>query len=148
VGFLGVPPVEERRNKVSVEDLRSVAEENDGAHIRFSYKVCSQAAIEWNAIMMGRCLFLKPGESLPDGSKGAFVALLEYAEEYLNCSHIYVVFKKNSVPRAMVRTFQFLGFSLVRPSDERAPPSSQFLSLVYAVSDDTDDEDDDDSPLQ
>ena len=50
-------------------------------------------------MLVGRCLYLKPGDTLPDGSKEAFVALLQYAEEVLKCSHIYACFKRSAAVR-------------------------------------------------
>lgn len=143
VGFLGVPPVEEEEsNKVEVAEVLAAAEDGPGAQIRFQFQVCAQTCVEWNAMLVGRCLYLRPGQSLPDGSKEAFVALLQYAEEVLQCSHIYVCFRKSASARSMVRTFQFLGFSMTEAGDVRAPPASQFVSLVYTITDDEEDEDD------
>jgi len=143
VGFLGVPPVEEvESNKVEVAEILAAAEDGAGAQIRFQFQLCAQTSVEWNAMLFGRCLYLRPGQSLPDGSKEAFVALLQYAEELLQCSHIYVCFRKSAVARSMVRTFQFLGFSQTEAGDARAPPPSQFVSLVYTITDDEEDEDD------
>jgi len=149
VGFLGVPPVEEESNIVSqVEEVLSAARDGSGAHIRFSFQLCTAATVEWTAMLVGRCLYLKPGETLPDGSKEAFVALLQYAEEVLKCSHIYACFKRSSAAvRGLVRTFQFLGFAPVEAADHRAPTSRQFVSLVYEIDDcddDTDSLEDDD----
>jgi len=150
VGFLGVPPVEEESNKVSVAEVLSAARDGSGAHIRFQFQLCAAATVEWSAMLFGRCLYLKPGDSLPDGSKEAFVALLQYAEEVLKCSNIYACFKKSVTVRGLVRTFQFLGFSPAEADDPRAPQSKQFVSLVYEIDDEDDslDEDDDDALIQ
>jgi len=148
VGFLGVPPVEEESNYVSVAEVLSAARDGSGAHIRFSFQLCTAAMVEWSAMLVGRCLYLKPGDTLPDGSKEAFVALLQYAEEVLKCSHIYACFKRSAAVRGLLRTFQFLGFAPVEADDPRAPASRQFVSLVYEI--DTDEEDslgDEDEPL-
>jgi len=138
VGFLGVPPVEEESNNASVAEVLSAARDGSGAHIRFSFKLCTAATVEWSALLVGRCLYLKPGETLPDGSKEAFVALLQYAEEVLKCSHIYACFQRSAAVRGLLRTFQFLGFSPVDPDDPRAPTSRQVISLVYEIDDDAD----------
>jgi len=147
VGFLGVPPVvEEESNEVEVSEVLSAAEDGNGARIQFRFQLCAQSAVEWNSMLFGRCLYLKLGDSLPDGSKEAFVALLQYSEEVLQCSHIYACFAKQGLARAMVRTFQFLGFSLVPPGHPKAPPSQSFVSLVYTIGDEDDEDLFDDEP--
>jgi len=141
VGFLGVPPVEDERNVVSVEEVVG-AGQSGGARLELMLQLGAHTTVTWKALLVGGALYLRPAHTLPDGSKEAFVALLEYAEEHLKCECIYVCFRKTALPKALVRTFQFLGFSVVAPDDGRAPPSSQFLSLVYTIADDDDDEDD------
>jgi len=150
VGFLGVPPVEEESNNTTVAEVLSAARDGSGAHIRFGFQLCTAATVEWSALLVGRCLYLKPGETLPDGSKEAFVALLQYAEEVLKCSNIYACFQRSAAVRGLLRTFQFLGFSPVEADDPRAPTSRQFVSLVYEIDDegtDSLDEDEDEDAL-
>jgi len=86
-------------------------------------------------MLYGKSLYLKPGETLPDGSKEAFVALLEYAEEHLKCKHIYVCFVKAAVTKALIRTFMFLGFTLLPPQHPKSP-AGDFISLLYTVEED------------
>jgi len=76
-----------------------------------------------------------PNGCLPDASKEAFVALLEYAEEALQCHHAIVCFKKDRIDRAMlIRTFMFLGFYLVPPGNELAPSSDKdHVFMVYKI---------------
>jgi len=140
VGSLGAPPVvnDSCHQQVSENELRSAAE-NGGARVRFTFHLCQETAVSWETLLLGKTLYLKPGEALPEGSKEAFVALLEYAEEYLECGQILVSFRKDRVSRAMVRTFMFLGFTVLPPGFPKAPPGD-FLSLLYTV-DDTAEED-------
>lgn len=149
MGFLGVPPVEDESQiqQQSVEDVVA-ASADGGARLRLSLRLGAQTSVAWNALLLRRALYLRPGETLPDGSKEAFVALLEYAEEALQCTHIYVCFPKTALPRALVRNFQFLGFSPVAPGDASAPSSANYFSLVYTITDEEDDLFDDADDLQ
>ena len=56
------------------------------------------------------------------GSKEAFVSLLEYAEEVLECSDVIVCFQKcqssNTNYKKAIRNFQFLGFQPLTPEYE------------------------------
>lgn len=65
--------------------------------MRFTFQLCEQTVVVWQAVLYKSCLYLKIGDSLPEGSKDAFVALLDYTEEHLKCEHIFACFKKGSV---------------------------------------------------
>lgn len=74
----------------------------------------------------------------PVGSKEGFLAMLEYAEEYLNVSHIIVCFAKNHPERnVLVRGFMFLGFTLLPPGLNKIVPHSAIDNsnhyMVYDV---------------
>lgn len=46
----------------------------------------------WDAVLRGKTLYVAlPPHVLPEGSREAFVALLEAAEEQLKCQHVVVV---------------------------------------------------------
>jgi len=74
----------------------------------------------------------------PVGSKEGFLAMLEYAEDYLNVSHIIVCFAKNHPERnVLVRGFMFLGFSLQPPGLNKIVPHAAIDNtnhyMVYDV---------------
>lgn len=144
VGFLGEPPVVcncEDKQPNSVGEISSAAAHN-GARISFRFQLCEQTAVVWHAVLYKSTLYLKPGESLPDGSKDAFVSLLEYTEEYLKCKQIFVCLKKDLFDRAaLVRTFMFLGFLVVPPNHPMAP-GGDYLSLLYTIEEDSDEDSD------
>lgn len=75
-------------------------------------------------MLVGRTLYVAlPPHILPEGSRDAFVALLEAAEEKLNCEHVVVVFDADRADRAMlIRTFMFLGFAVLSPTSPLVPP--------------------------
>lgn len=68
-------------------------------------------------------LYVAPPPHLAEGSREAFVALLEAAEEQLKCQHVIVVFSADRPDRAnLVRTFMFLGFAVLSPTSPLVPP--------------------------
>jgi len=134
VGSLAEPPVQD--DSVTESEVREAAG-NGGVRLSFTFQLCQQTRVVWQAMLNGGSLYLKPGESLPDGSKEAFVALLEYAEDYLKCQQIFVCFRKIAVTKALIRTFMFLGFTLLPPQHPKAP-TEDYVSLLYTVEDETD----------
>lgn len=77
----------------------------------------------WDAVLRGKTLFVAlPPCMLPEGSKEAFVALLEAAEERLECRYVIVVIPASRADRAvLVRTFMFLGFAVLSPTSPLLP---------------------------
>ncbi|XP_068708057.1 ornithine decarboxylase antizyme 1-like [Montipora foliosa] len=91
--------------------------------------------IEWKAVLQNGQLYVgvQDGE-LPLGSKECFVSLLEYAEEYLKCEHVFVGLLKERPDRAsLMRTFMFMGFETVKPNHELCPSSESFIFMVYTI---------------
>jgi len=104
--------------------------------IRFRYALTPQAILCWDTVLLSNNLYIEvPTGLLPDASKEAFIALLEYAEETLQCNHAIVYFRKDRLDRAMlIRTFMFLGFCLAPPGNELAMPYDQdHLFMVYKI---------------
>lgn len=68
------------------------------AHLSFEFQLAEQTTVVWETVVVGRRLYLSIVH-LPEGSKEAFVSLLEYAEEVLGCSHVLICFKKDRSDR-------------------------------------------------
>ncbi|XP_018327008.2 ornithine decarboxylase antizyme 1 [Agrilus planipennis] len=102
--------------------------------LRLTFRTARQP---WDAVLRGRTLFVAlPPDMLPEGSREAFVALLEAAEEQLKCHHVVVVFGKDRVDRAtLIRTFMFLGFSILSPTSPLVPPSlaANNVCMLYNI---------------
>lgn len=57
--------------------------------LRLTFRTARQP---WDAVLRGQTLYIAlPPHVLPEGSREAFVALLEAAEEQLKCQHVVVV---------------------------------------------------------
>jgi hypothetical protein len=73
-------------------------------------------------------------EQLCNGSKEAFVSLLEYAEDVLHCEHVIICLDKNSTnPRdtkMAIRNFLFLGFTPLAPGHEFVPSNPNLVSSI------------------
>ncbi|EFA06676.2 Ornithine decarboxylase antizyme 1-like Protein [Tribolium castaneum] len=102
--------------------------------LRLTFRTARQP---WDAVLRGQTLYIAlPPHVLPEGSREAFVALLEAAEEQLKCQHVVVVFESERPDRAMlVRTFMFLGFAVLSPTSPLVPPSlsSGHVCMLYNI---------------
>jgi len=70
------------------------------------------------------------------GSKEAFVSLLEYAEEVLECSHVIVCIEKrqsNTTTKMAIRNFLFLGFQPLAPGHEYLPSNPNVVCFLYTI---------------
>jgi len=133
VGSKCEPPVQQETSNVTEKEVLDAAN-SGGVKLCFTFQLGRQTSVVWEARLYHGSLYLKPGESLPEGSKDAFVALLEYAEEYLLCKHIIVCFRKSLVKKALIRTFMFLGFTLLPPHHPKSP-AGDYIALLYTVED-------------
>jgi len=91
----------------------------------------------WDAIVLkGRLYVLVDVSQMNDsGSKEAFVSLLEYAEEVLECSHVIVCFEKcqSSNTKTAIRNFLFLGFQPLAPGHEYLPTNPNLVCFLYTI---------------
>lgn len=105
--------------------------------VRLSFQLWMTDTVEttWETLLWKRRLYIQvPKDLVPEGSKQAFISLLEYAEEILECTHVIVCFEKNAPDRAMlVRIFMFLGFATLAPGHPLVPPNSNGLFMVYVI---------------
>ena len=112
----------------------------------------------WEAVLWRSRLYVSvTPETLTNGSKEAFVSLLEYAEDVLECSHVVVCLGKPSyLPnnnfelldnnrasnkvdmndkeiKMAVRNFMFLGFQPLAPGHEFMPSNPNLVCFVYTI---------------
>jgi len=110
----------------------------------------------WEAVLWrGRLYVSVTPQTLSNGSKEAFVSLLEYAEDVLECSHVIVCLGKpsyllqqqqqgnNSAPSGIdtndkdikmaIRNFMFLGFQALAPGHEFMPSNPNLVCFYYTI---------------
>jgi len=116
-----------------LRDLASQGEESEVVLV-FSLRITESMEVCWETLLKDRKLYITvPSGALPEGSKEGFIALLEYAEEHLKCTHVVVCFLKNRSDRAsLIRTFMFLGFQVLNPNHTLAP-DQDYLSMAYII---------------
>lgn len=105
--------------------------------LRLRFRVKSDTSNGWDAILWLGRLYINVGahQMTDSGSKEAFVALLEYAEEVLECSHVIVcIDKRNATSTKMtIRNFLFLGFQPLAPGHEYLPSNPNLVCFLYTI---------------
>jgi len=101
----------------------------------------------WEAVLWrGRLYVSVTPQALTNGSKEAFVSLLEYAEDVLECSHVIVCLGKPAylqqpTPvdtndkdiKMAIRNFMFLGFQPLAPGHEFMPSNPNLVCFYYTI---------------
>lgn len=116
-------------------DFDEIADNPDSLLLSFRCALSDSKEVEWKTLLVNGVLYVDiPVSLLPDGSRDAFVSLLEFAEEKLECEKVYVCFKRNRPDRSnLMRVFMFLGFSVVPPDCKEVPQNDDILSMVYLI---------------
>jgi len=107
----------------------------------------------WDAVLWRQRLYVSvTPAALSNGSKEAFVSLLEYAEDVLEVSHVIVCFGRGGGKRAgmssaiaatpaasspeeakAIRNFMFLGFQPLAPGHEFMPSNPNLVCFYYTI---------------
>jgi len=96
----------------------------------------------WDAVLWRQRLYVSVSPSaMSNGSKEAFVSLLEYAEDVLEVTHVVVCFAKaaaGAVAKApdeakAIRNFMFLGFQPLAPGHEFMPSNQNMVCFYYTI---------------
>jgi len=118
VGFLKEPTVLFDANIVNQiwNDVEICGE----ARVWFHFKLGRETDIRWRGHLFqyGRLVIDIPHGCMPEGTKEGFIALMEFAEDKLGCTEIYVRFSKDRQDRAgLIRTFMYFGFTMLAPNN-------------------------------
>uniref|UniRef100_A0A7M4ECM9 Ornithine decarboxylase antizyme 2 n=1 Tax=Crocodylus porosus TaxID=8502 RepID=A0A7M4ECM9_CROPO len=103
--------------------------------IHFQYQVTEVKTTSWDAVLSNQSLFVEiPDGVLADGSKEGLLALLEFAEEKMKVSYVFICFRKSREDRVpLLKTFSFLGFEVVRPDHPYVPSRPDVIFMVYPL---------------
>jgi ornithine decarboxylase antizyme 1 len=109
--------------------------DQDASIIYFKSSLSDEKEILWKTLLINGNLYVDiPSNILPDGSRDSFVSLLEFAEDQLDCSRVFVCMKKDRTDRSsLMRVFMFLGFKVVNPSNRLVPQNEEILSMMYTI---------------
>jgi len=110
-------------------------------HQDTAVKICFSAAglggvkTTWDAVLWQDRLYVSvTGTQLAEGSKHAFVSLLEYAEEELGVSHVVACIDKlHHDNKNVIRNFLFLGFQPLTPGHEYHPSNPNVVCFLYTI---------------
>jgi len=90
---------------------------------------------QWEAVLWQNRLYVAVTQGhLADGSKRAFVSLLEYAEEELGVNHVIACIDKNYNNKNVIRNFLFLGFEPIATGHEFFPSAlPNVVCFLYTI---------------
>lgn len=72
----------------------------EAVRLTFRCRLTENTEVGWETVLcQGRLFVQLPSCALPEGSREAFVTLLEFAEEQLGCDHVLVFFSKDRPDR-------------------------------------------------
>jgi len=139
VGSLTEPPVI-TKGLSSSEKVDNLVRTQAASNLCFMIKLTDSIQVSWETVYKNGSLFVEvPDGILPDGSKESFVTLLEYAEDVLKCKEVIVCFRKSRVDRAiLIRTFMFLGFTMIAPGSPVVPNNGDLMFMGYEMDCDAD----------
>nr|XP_039264540.1 ornithine decarboxylase antizyme-like [Styela clava] len=91
----------------------------------FEIKVTENITVKWDTVIFNRQMFvLVPTTLSQSGSRDSFVALLEIAEEELDCEAVICCVQNISSEKStQIRTFMYMGFQAI-------PSTSPLLSIL------------------
>lgn len=110
--------------------------------LHFNHRLSEQHGACWKTVVTADSLYLEiPEGALPEGSKEGLTSLLEFAEEELGVSHVFLWYSKSREDRLLLtKTFHYMGFEVVKPGHPLVPLRADLLFLVYSMAPTSSDE--------
>ncbi|CAK9295734.1 unnamed protein product [Gordionus sp. m RMFG-2023] len=135
VGVLKEPPAGYKDDANNELSPSSLAAKSLPFFITFQQILTNSLTVKWQALFFDKKLYITiPEGGLPEGSKESFVNLLEYTEEILHCKNAIVCFNKNRMDKGcLIKTFMFLGFSLLPPGHQFTLKHSDKIFMSYDI---------------
>ncbi|CAB4069632.1 EXOC3 [Lepeophtheirus salmonis] len=90
----------------------------------------------WEAVLWKGNLYISASaKQIREGSKEAFVRIIEYAEESLGASHVVICIDRHTIGekeelRSILRCFLFMGFQPLAAGHELLPPNPNWALLM------------------
>jgi len=108
-----------------------------GQAVKLSFSAAGIGGVrsQWEAVLWQNRLYVAVTQNqLAEGSKHAFVSLLEYAEEELGVQHVVACLDSNHNNKNVIRNFLFLGFEPITAGHEYFPISlPTVVCFLYTI---------------
>jgi len=103
--------------------------------ITFSATGLGGHSTTWEAVLWQDRLYVSVSSAqLAEGSRRAFVSLLEYAEEELEVNHVVACLERqHNDNKNVIRNFLFLGFQPIAPGHEYLPSNPNVVCFLYSI---------------
>jgi len=139
-GFLGYPsdPVSDGLESTTGDGDQETLDNDQDTAVKICFSAAGLGGVRtsWDAVLWQDRLYVSVTASqLADGSKRAFVSLLEYAEEELGVSNVVAcVDRLHHDNKNVIRNFLFLGFQPLAPGHEFHPSNPNVVCFLYTIS--------------
>uniref|UniRef100_A0A9J8D9C0 Ornithine decarboxylase antizyme 2a n=1 Tax=Cyprinus carpio carpio TaxID=630221 RepID=A0A9J8D9C0_CYPCA len=110
--------------------------------LHFQYQLSERRISCWDTVLSDNALYLEiPTGALHNGSREGLTRLLEFAEEQLKVSYVFLWLQKNRDDRlSIMKTFHYMGFEVVKPGHPLVPARPDLLFMVYSMDNSSSDE--------
>jgi len=138
-GYIGYPsdPVSDGLDSNTGEAGHQILDNTRDSAVKICFSAAGLGGVRtnWDAVLWQERLYVSvTGSQLADGSKRAFVSLLEYAEEELGVSHVVACLDKlHHDNKNVIRNFLFLGFQPIAPGHEFQPSNPNVVCFLYTI---------------
>uniref|UniRef100_A0A3B3SQV3 Ornithine decarboxylase antizyme 2 n=1 Tax=Paramormyrops kingsleyae TaxID=1676925 RepID=A0A3B3SQV3_9TELE len=103
--------------------------------LHFQHRLTEHRASFWEGVLNADSLFLQvPEGELLEGSRESLTSLLQFTEENLKVSCVFLWFPKSREDRLWItKTFHYMGFEIVKPGHPLVPAQAGLLFMAYSL---------------